>query len=513
MKGKVYLVGAGPGDPKLITIRGLEALRRSDAIVYDRLANPRLLQEAAPGAERIYVGKLPDRHTMPQEEINRLLVELALSGKTVTRLKGGDPCVFGRGGEEAEALAANGIEFEIIPGVTSATAVPAYAGIPVTHRDYNSAFAVITGHEKPEKLDSMIAWNQVARLNGTLVFLMGVSKVEMIAGQLMKHGLDPATPVALVRWGTLADQATLTGTLADIAEKVRQANFQPPAVIVVGEVVRLRDRLMWVEKKPLFGRRVLVTRARDQARELCERIDELGGEAVLLPVIRIRPPRDPEVLRQLDAALRDLESFDWVVFTSVNGVETFFERLRLLKVDIRSMHRARIAAVGPKTREALEQRGLYPEEMPGDYRAEGLLEVMRPRLVPGERILLAKGDLARSILPDTLRGWGMQVTEAVTYENVLSDEYADEVIPMLKRSEIDVITFTSPSTVRNLLEVIRNRGEPDPVKVIGDAKIACIGPVTAETAHKSGLKVHYLARESTVDSLLEAIIEGERQQT
>lgn len=505
MKGKVYLVGAGPGDPKLITVRGLEALRRSDAVVYDRLASPRLLREAKAGAELIYVGKLPDRHTLPQEEINQLLADLALQGKTVTRLKGGDPCVFGRVGEEAELLVKHGIEFEIVPGITSAIAVPAYAGIPVTHRDFNTSFTVVTGHEKPEKLESTIEWDKVACSSDTLIFLMGVAKIGYISEQLMRYGRKPHTPVALVRWGTHMEQATLTGTLADIAVKVQTADFKPPAVIIVGEVVKLRERLAWFEKKPLFGRRVLVTRARAQASELVERIDELGGEAVEFPVIRMQEPQDAAVLASLDDALRQMDRYDWIVFTSVNGVEHFFQRLLTLRIDVRSMHRARIAAVGPKTMEALEQRGLIAEVLPEDYQAEGLLSVLEPMLRAGESVLLPRGDLSRSVLPETLRSWGVEVTEAVTYENVITDEGAEEVIQMLRKGEIHIVTFTSSSTVTNLVDLLQRHGGEDVLATLGQAKIACIGPVTADTARKHGLEVHYMAEASTLDGLIQAL--------
>lgn len=505
MKGKVYLVGAGPGDPKLITVRGLEVLRRSDAVVYDRLASPRLLREAQAGAELIYVGKLPDRHTLPQEEINQLLADLALQGKTVTRLKGGDPCVFGRVGEEAELLVQHGIEFEIVPGITSAIAVPAYAGIPVTHRDFNTSFTVVTGHEKPEKLESTIEWDKVACSSDTLIFLMGVAKIGYISQQLMCYGRTPQTPVALVRWGTRMEQATLTGTLADIAEKVRAADFKPPAVIIVGEVVKLRERLAWFEKKPLFGRRVLVTRARAQASELVERIDELGGEAVEFPVIRMQEPQDAAVRAELDEALRHVDRYDWIVFTSVNGVEHFFQRLLDLRIDIRSMHQARIAAVGPKTMEALERHGLIAEVLPEDYQADGLLSVLKPLIKPGEQVLLPRGDLSRSLLPDRLRSWGIEVTEAVTYENVISDEGAEEVIQMLRKGEIHIVTFTSSSTVTNLLEILQWHGGEDSIAALGQARIACIGPVTADTARKRGLNVHYMADPSTLDGLIQAI--------
>ncbi|WP_025705660.1 uroporphyrinogen-III C-methyltransferase, partial [Paenibacillus graminis] len=346
MTGKVYLVGAGPGDAKLITVKGLECVQKADVLVYDRLASPRLLKWMKPGGQKIYVGKLPDRHTMKQEEINQLLVDLALEGKTVVRLKGGDPTIFGRVGEEAELLRRHGILYEIVPGVTSAISVPAYAGIPVTHRDMASSLSIITGHESPDKLDHSIHWDKVTNATGTLVFLMGVAKIGYISAQLIKHGRPPETPVALVRWGTRADQETLTGTLADIEAKVKAAGFESPAVIVVGEVVLQREQLMWAEALPLFGKRIVVTRARSQASELVNRIEELGGEPYEFPVIETRMPEGAGQRADIAAALAALEEYDYVFFTSVNGVEFFWRHLAELKVDIRGLHRACIGAGG-----------------------------------------------------------------------------------------------------------------------------------------------------------------------
>lgn len=507
--GKVYLVGAGPGDPKLITVRGLEALRRSDAIVYDRLAAPQLLQHAPPHARIFYVGKRPERHTMKQEDINRLLVELALEGCTVTRLKGGDPTVFGRGGEEAEALRRHGIPYEIVPGVTSAIAVPAYAGIPVTHRDLSSSFLVLTGHEHPEKLDSMIRWDRVANATGTLVLLMGVSHIDHICRRLMEHGRPPDTPVALVRWGTRAEQRTLTGTLADIAGKVREAEFKPPAVIIVGEVVRQREELSWYERKPLFGRRVLVTRARDQADELSSRIDELGGEPYEYPVIETRMTTSPDKAELVRAALAQAESYDWVVLTSVNGVDYFFRWLIACGVDVRRFHRARFAAVGPKTAEALKQRGIVPDVLPDrtqGYQAEGLLAAFGAELRPGQRALLPRGDLARNWLPAELRRHGVEAVEADIYETVPVAPRDDRLTEWLAQRRIHMVTFTSPSTVRNLIAALEQLGASDPVGLLRQADIACIGPVTAEAAASCGLDVQVVAEPSTIDGLVEGIV-------
>ncbi|MGE7055963.1 uroporphyrinogen-III C-methyltransferase, partial [Paenibacillus glucanolyticus] len=315
MAGKVYLVGAGPGDARLITIKGKECIEKADVVVYDRLASPRLLRWTKPGAQKVYVGKLPDRHTMKQEQINQLLVDFALEGKTVVRLKGGDPTIFGRVGEEAELLYRHGISYEIVPGITSAISVPAYAGIPVTHRDHASSLSIITGHESPEKLDRMIQWDKVTHATGTLIFMMGVAKIGYISRQLIKYGRSPETPVALIRWGTRAEQDTLTGTLADIEDKVKAANFQPPAVIVVGEVVLQRERLKWAERLPLFGKRILVTRARSQASSLVSQIEDLGGEPYEFPVIETVMPSSDEILAGIQQALDKLPMYDWVFFT------------------------------------------------------------------------------------------------------------------------------------------------------------------------------------------------------
>ncbi|NOU91007.1 uroporphyrinogen-III C-methyltransferase [Paenibacillus sp. LMG 31460] len=504
-KGRVYLVGAGPGDPKLISVRGMEAIQKADVIVYDRLANPRLLKHRRPEAELIFVGKLPDKHILKQEEINQLLVDLALQGKVVTRLKGGDPSVFGRVGEEAELLADNDVIFDIIPGITSSIAVPAYAGIPVTHRDFTSSFAIITGHEYPNKTYSSLDWEHLAKAIGTMVFLMGVANLEQICRELIRCGKPPEMPVALVRWGTWADQETITGTLADITEKVREANFKSPAVIIVGEVVKLREKLAWIEKKPLFGRRVLVTRARSQASELVDLIDDMGGEAVEFPVIRLQPPSRPEAIQALDLALDKLHEFDWVLLTSVNGVEYFFRRLREKGIDVRKMGKARIAAVGPKTAEALAERGIIADVLPAKYQGEGILEAIQADLKAGQKVLLPTADLARDYMPAKLKELGLEVTEVDVYENVLTTEDGDEIIHLLQNQSIHIITFTSSSTVTNLLEALRQLGVEEPLSLLQGVEIACIGPKTAETASQCGLPVTYMAEEATVASLVQSI--------
>ncbi|AIQ20102.1 HemD protein [Paenibacillus sp. FSL H7-0357] len=505
MKGKVYLVGAGPGDAKLITVKGLECIQKADVLVYDRLASPRLLKHMKSGGEKIYVGKLPDRHTMKQEEINQLLVDLALEGKTVVRLKGGDPTIFGRVGEEAELLRRHGIYYEIVPGITSAISVPAYAGIPVTHRDYASSLSIITGHESPDKLDHSIHWDKVTNATGTLVFLMGVAKIGYISAQLIKHGRSPETPVALVRWGTRADQETLIGTLADIEAKVKAADFQPPAVIVVGDVVLQRQQLMWVEALPLFGKRIVVTRARSQASELVDRIEELGGEPYEFPVIETVMPEGAEKKAKIAEALGALSAYDWVFFTSANGVEFFWRHLAELKVDIRGLHRARIGAVGPATAAALAQRGLVAEELPGVFQAEGLIEAFGSRLLPGQKVLLPRGDLAREWLPDKLRELGLEVTEVDTYETVVTGEDDIELLKLLEEKRIHAVTFTSSSTVRNFISILKRMGLEDPLPLLAGVKIACIGPVTEKTAVEAGLTPGLLPDEATIEGLVQEL--------
>ncbi|GAB6991420.1 uroporphyrinogen-III C-methyltransferase [Paenibacillus pini] len=506
MAGKVYLVGAGPGHAKLITVKGLECLRKADVVVYDRLAGPQLLKAMKPGAEKIYVGKLPDRHTMKQEDINQLLVDLALQGNIVVRLKGGDPTIFGRVGEEAGLLKKNGIPYEMVPGITSAIGVPAYAGIPVTHREHASSLSIITGHESPDKLDHMIQWDKVTNATGTLIFMMGVSNIGYISEQLLRHGRRSDTPVALVRWGTRAEQETLIGTLADIEQKVKDAGFQPPAVIVVGEVVLQRELLKWAEYLPLFGRRILVTRARSQASDLADRIDELGGEPYEFPVIEtIMPPAGSDAAKGITKALSHLNTYEWVFFTSVNGVEYFFRHLQEQGQDVRSLYQAQIAAVGPATAHALQERGIIPVELPGRFQAEGLIETLGEKLLPGQHVLLPRGDLARTWLPQKLREMGLHVTEADTYQTVVTGEDDQDLMTLLEEGGIHAVTFTSSSTVMNLLTILKRMGAEEPLQLLANSEIVCIGEVTAETARKAGLRVGIVAEEATIESMVQAL--------
>ncbi|WP_274362603.1 uroporphyrinogen-III C-methyltransferase [Paenibacillus thermotolerans] len=505
-KGKVYLVGAGPGDPKLITVRGLEAVKKADVIVYDRLASPKLLLHMKPGAEKVFVGKLPDKHMMKQEDINRLLVRLAEEGKTVARLKGGDPSVFGRVGEEAETLAAAGIEFEIIPGITSSIAVPAYAGIPVTHRDFTSSFSIVTGHEYPNKTYNRVDWDHLAKASGTLIFLMGVANIGNITAELISGGMKQSTPVALIRWGTWMEQETLTGSLSDIADKVKSSGFSSPAVIIVGDVVKLRDKISWFEKRPLFGRRILVTRARAQASELVDKIDELGGDAVECPVIRTQAVGGPEAAAALDRALEQIDQYDRVLFTSVNGVEFFFQACLERGIDIRRLHKAKIGAVGPKTDEALRLRGLIGEPLPEIFQGDVWAASLAHELAPGEKVLLPRGNLAKEDVPSILRAAGADVTEAVCYETLPSDDGVEEALELLREGRIHAVTFTSSSTVRNLLEALEKHGGGNPAVLLENVPVFCIGPVTEKTARQMGLRVTAVAREASIASLIEELI-------
>jgi uroporphyrinogen III methyltransferase/synthase len=498
-KGFVSLVGAGPGDPGLLTLRGAEALAAADVVIYDYLANPALLAHAQPDAERIYVGKKAGCHTLSQDEINALLVDRARAGQQVARLKGGDPFVFGRGGEEALALVGAGVSFEVIPGVTSAVAAPAYAGIPVTHRGLASSFAVVTGHEGADKTESAIDWARLATGVDTLVFLMGVGNLAQIVEQLVAHGRPVETPIALVHWGTMPCQETVTGTLADIVDKVRLADLKPPAVTVVGQVVDLWMALHWFERRPLFGQRVLVTRTQTQASALAAKLRALGAEAVELPTIEIVPPED---WGPLDRAIESLPTCQWIVFTSVNGVEFTWERLREAGLDARALHGAKLAAIGPATAGALQTRGLHPDYVPPKYVAEAIAAGLGD--VRGQRILLPRADIARPVLADLLRQGGAQVVEVAAYRTLQPQMDANGLGAVL--GDISVATFTSSSTVRNLAAMARE-SNLDLVQALAGATIACIGPITARTAQDLGLPVHVMAQEYTIDGLVAALIQ------
>jgi uroporphyrinogen III methyltransferase/synthase len=506
--GRVYLVGAGPGDPGLITVTGLQRLKEADVVVYDRLVGEALLKEARADAEVIFVGKVAGE-SHDQEAINRLLVEKASEGKSVVRLKGGDPFVFGRGGEEAEALRAAGIPFEVVPGVTSAVAVPAYAGIPVTHRGLASTFAVITGHEDPEKPESSIDWAKLATAVDTLVFLMGTKTLPEIVEKLVANGRASDTPVAVIRWGTTPEQRTVVGTLADIAARVEDAGITPPAITVVGEVVRLRETLSWFESRPLFGKRVLITRTRRQASVLARLLAEEGAIPVELPAIEIEPSNDEDAV---DAAMETLKAGDyaWAVFTSANAVELWFEHLRGRGFDARAFASAKVAAIGPATAEALRERGIVADVVPQEYVAEGVLDALRRQVTPGDRILVPRAEGARAELVDGLRAAGVEVNEVTLYRAAVPEGAPAEALALLRDGAIDIVTFTSSSTVRNLaamlngdLQVLTTHNSQ-----LATPLVACIGPITAKTAEELGLRVDVVASEYTVEGLVRAIKES-----
>lgn len=500
-QGKVYLVGAGPGDPDLITVRGVECLKRADVVVYDFLASPRHLRHMKEGAEAIYVGKKGGDHTLPQDKINDLIVKKAKAGLSVVRLKGGDPFIFGRGGEEAEELVEAGIEFEIVPGVTSAVAAPAYAGIPLTHRRYNTSVAFITGHEDPTKEASTIDWAKLAAGAGTLVFFMGVKNLPHIVENLIAGGRDRQTPIALVRWGTTPQQVTVTGTLETIVEKVEAAKLKPPAITIVGGVVELRKRLNWFEKRPLLGKTVVVTRARAQASDLVDHLSNLGAECLECPAIRIVPPED---WSRLDQAVENLHTYDWLVFTSVNGVSFFFERLYEKGRDVRSLKDMRTAAIGPATAKRLRDYGLNSDIVPETYRAESIVQAFEQQAVAEKRILLPRAQEARPILPEELRKMGAVVDEIAVYRTEQDRENVHELVRGLEEGTIDVITFTSSSTARNFKALLpQERFEA----LLENVKIASIGPITADTAKELGFKVDIVAESYTIPGLCEAILQ------
>jgi uroporphyrinogen III methyltransferase/synthase len=499
--GKVYLVGAGPGDPGLITVRGRECIRRAEVLVYDYLAAPELLAHAPETAERIYVGKQGGDHTLSQDDINRLLVEKARAGRIVTRLKGGDPFIFGRGGEEAEILVENGIAFEIVPGVTSAVAAPAYAGIPLTHRQFTSTLAFVTGHEDPTKEDSSIEWASLARGIGTVVFFMGVKNLPRIVDRLMANGRSPQTPVALVRWGTTARQRTVTGTLADIVDRVAAAGLKAPCIIVVGEVVQLRERLRWFESgRPLLGRTIVVTRARAQASDLVARLSELGAECLECPTIRVVPPADWSAL---DAAIATLDRYRWIVFTSVNGVRFFFERLFALGHDVRRLGHLRTAVIGPATAARLLDFGICSDIVPESYRAESVAAAFAGQDIKGARILLPRAAEARPVLPEELSRMGATVDEIPVYRTLPDDSGRQALVAALEKQAIDMVTFTSSSTVRNFKDLLP---EEDFEKLMAHVTVASIGPITTETATGLGFHVDLTAEVFTIEGLVAAIV-------
>lgn len=500
-KGKVYLVGAGPGDPGLITLKGKECIERADVIVYDFLASFSLLKYANKEAEIIYAGKQGGNHSMSQESINALITQKAREGHVVTRLKGGDPFIFGRGAEEAEALAENKISFEIVPGVTSAIAVPAYAGIPLTHRSFTSTVAFVTGHENPEKEKTGINWEALVKGIGTIVFFMGVKNLPNIVDRLIGNGMSPDALIALVQWGTTPKQASVSGNLSNIVERVKAAGVKPPAIIVVGDVVKLKDTLCWYEKKPLLGKRIVVTRAREQASDLVNLLSENGAECIELPTIKVEPPDDPA---PLDRAIKNLSTYDWLVFTSVNGVSFFFDRLFSSGRDMRSLGSLKTAAIGPATEKKLLGYGIKSDIVPESYIAESIVDSFRNQEIKGKKILLPRASESRAILPEELSKMGAFVDEITAYRTRAVCDESVNLIKELKNKTIDMATFTSSSTVINFAALLPSGTIEDLMK---DIAVAAIGPITADTAKNMGIKVQIIAKSFTIPGLCDAILQ------
>jgi uroporphyrinogen III methyltransferase/synthase len=480
----VWLVGAGPGDPGLLTLRGAEVLASAEVVVHDRLASAALLDLAPPGAERISVGKAPGRVEMDQDGINAVLVEHGLAGKRVVRLKGGDPFVFGRGGEEAEALAAAGVPFEVVPGITSAIAAPAYAGIPVTHRGVSTHVTIVTGHEDPAKGRTDVDWEALARAGGTLVILMGAARVGDLAARLVAAGRSPDTPVTAVRNGTRPDQTSVRATLGTIGA----ADVAAPSAIVVGDVAALD--FGWFEQRPLFGRRIAITRAREQASGLRQRLESLGADVVEVPAIRIEP---------LEFVVPPLDGYAWLVLTSANGVVALFDALQRAGHDARALAPVRIAAIGPGTADALALFGVRADLVPERFVAESLLDAFPDPSDEGERVLLARAEQARDVLPDGLveRGYGVDVL--AVYRTVRA-EPDPAVLEQVRAGQVDAITFTSSSTVKNFCDVIGTPPDPQPI-------VVSIGPVTSQTVVDQGLRVDAEATEHTIEGVVSALLQ------
>jgi uroporphyrinogen III methyltransferase/synthase len=516
-KGIVYIVGAGPGDIGLLTVKGLSCLEKAEVVIYDFHLNAQVLNYINHEAEFLYAGKRGGKHTMTQEEINRVIVNKAKEGKIVCRLKGGDPFVFGRGGEEAQVLAKERIEFEVVPGVSSSIAAPAYAGIPLTHRLYSSSFAVIPGYEDTTKEGSAINWAKLATGVGTLVFLMAVKNIDVLTKKLIENGRSPDTPVAVIRWGTRPDQKTLVGTLKNITSIVRERDIKPPAVMVVGDVVNLRGELNWYEDKPMFGCRILVTREHSGG---FERVEELGAEIIQFSTVEIAPPVSYD---ELDQALNHVNSYDWLIFTSSNGVKYFFRRFFELEIDIRELKGVKICAIGNKTASKIKKFGLKIDLIPEKFRAEGLIEAFKKEirskkselgsqsadsgstqnsgLFRGIKLLLPRAEVAREIFPEKVRELGGTIEVPVTYRAVKPELHGKRLRRFLKEGRVTIATFTSAATFNNFKEIM---GE-DADDLLKGVAIAVIGPVTAKAIENAGLRVDIMPDEATVDALAEEI--------
>ncbi len=498
-KGRIYFVGAGPGDPGLVTLKGIEALKQADVVIYDFLANERLLGYAKEGVEAVYAGKKGRFKHISQERINSLIVRHAKQGKTVVRLKGGDPFIFGRGAEEALAAVRNGIPFEVIPGVTSAVAAPAYAGIPLTHRDFASSVTFLTGQESPEKDEPSIEWDKLSQGEGTLVILMGWKNLKAIVQRLLEGGRPPETPVAMIRWGTLPKQKCITGRLDNIVEVAEKEAMLPPVITVVGDIVGLREDLNWFETKPLFGRRILVTRTSEQAGAFTEILAGYGADPIAVPTIRTVPPAD---WKELDMAIRRISRYDWAIFTSINGVRYFFDRVYELGHDLRILKGVKICAIGPATARAVKERGINVDLVPGEYRAEAVITALGKRRIRGRRFLLPRALKAREVLPEEIKRCGGKIDVVTAYRTVKPRKEAARIRELLESGGVDVVTFTSSSTVSNFASIFK-KGELK--ELLRGVRVACIGPITAATAREKGLCVDIMPERYTIPALAEAI--------
>ncbi len=505
IKGKVYIVGAGPGDIGLLTLKGLRCLQKAEVVVYDFHLNAQILNYIKHDAEFIYAGKRGGHHTMTQDEINRSLVARAKEGKIVCRLKGGDPFVFGRGGEEAVVLADEGIEFEVIPGISSAIAAPAYAGIPLTHREYSSSFTVIAGNKAAAKSDSAVDCSKFVDIFDTLVFLMGIKNISAIVSNLMECGKSPDTPVAVIMWGSRPDQKTVTGKLKDIVDLVKNNDIKPPAVMVVGEVVRLREKLAWYESKPLFGHRILITR---KYTEDYIPLEESGAEIFEFLTIETVPPDD---YSKLDNSIEQIDKYDWLIFTSSNGFKFFISRLIERNKDIRDLKGINICAIGPKTARTARDYGIKVDIIPDEFNAEGLIKVFQGARGKGQgakglenvRLLLPRAEAAREIFPDKVRELGGEIDTPVAYRTINPETHAKRLIRFIKEGRITVATFTSAATFNNFLKIV----DKDAKGLLRDVAIAVIGPVTRRAVEKAGLKVDIMPARATINDMVASIID------
>ena len=499
MKGIVYLVGAGPGDPDLITLKGMQCIKSADVIVYDRLANPILLEERADNCKLIYVGKSPKHHIKPQGEINKILFQEAKAGNKVVRLKGGDPYVFGRGGEEGEYLYKRNIPFEVVPGITSAIGGLAYGGIPITHRGLATSFHVITGHLKDQNEE--LNWEALAALDGTIVFLMGVSNLETISRSLIKNGKDKNTPVAIINWATTPRQKIIQGNLSNIYEKAVKENIKPPSLIVIGDVIGLRDSLNFYEKKPLLGKNIVVTRGITQRGDIINQLRRLGANAISIPTIEIKEIRPNN---RLDKAIIDIDKYNYIIFTSINGANIFFKRLFELGYDARKIAGIKVGAIGSSTAKTISQYGINVDFIPKEYVGESLVNELKPKLSKEDKVLIPRAKNGRPYLVEELSKTCI-VEEIKTYETVKSTEESGYVIENLKEFDSYYILFSSPTTFINFKKIVGKDSE----NILNKGKIISIGPVTSKTIKGQGYSIYKQAKKYTFDGILEILLKEE----